>query len=123
MVLFYLDRIAPALLRQATYGTIKIGVYHTLKRAVISNPKGKFLFSHCHAFDSFLSFAAVSAVQPVGVVSFPCQACSLVSSVDTCLGMGKDGHGSCSWLLFFRSLKKQMKETVHELCFKTKNLS
>ncbi|KAK7486487.1 hypothetical protein BaRGS_00022288 [Batillaria attramentaria] len=30
--------IAPALLRQATYGTIKIGIYHTLKRAVISNP-------------------------------------------------------------------------------------
>ena len=53
MVLFFLDRIAPALLRQATYGTIKIGVYHTLKRAVISNPKGKFLFSHYHAFDSF----------------------------------------------------------------------
>lgn len=30
--------LGPALLRQATYGTIKIGIYHTLKRAVISNP-------------------------------------------------------------------------------------
>lgn len=30
--------LAPALLRQATYGTIKIGVYHTLKRALITDP-------------------------------------------------------------------------------------
>jgi len=30
--------LAPALLRQATYGTIKIGVYHTLKRALIKDP-------------------------------------------------------------------------------------
>jgi len=30
--------LAPAILRQATYGTIKIGVYHTLKRALISDP-------------------------------------------------------------------------------------
>jgi len=30
--------LAPALLRQATYGTIKIGVYHTLKRALIADP-------------------------------------------------------------------------------------
>ncbi|XP_025079624.1 kidney mitochondrial carrier protein 1-like isoform X2 [Pomacea canaliculata] len=35
--------IAPALLRQATYGTIKIGVYHTLKRAFISNPRDESL--------------------------------------------------------------------------------
>ncbi|XP_070173453.1 kidney mitochondrial carrier protein 1-like [Littorina saxatilis] len=35
--------IAPALLRQATYGTIKIGAYHTLKRAVISNPEDETL--------------------------------------------------------------------------------
>jgi len=31
--------LAPALLRQATYGTIKIGVYHTMKRALVSDPK------------------------------------------------------------------------------------
>ncbi|KJE89769.1 solute carrier family 25 [Capsaspora owczarzaki ATCC 30864] len=31
--------IKPALLRQATYGTIKIGVYQSLKKAVVSDPK------------------------------------------------------------------------------------
>lgn len=41
----YGNRIAPALLRQATYGTIKIGVYHTLKRAFISNPRGSISLS------------------------------------------------------------------------------
>lgn len=35
--------IAPALLRQATYGTIKIGIYHTLKRALVTNPKDETL--------------------------------------------------------------------------------
>ncbi len=34
--------LSPALLRQATYGTIKIGVYHTLKRAFFSDPSRKF---------------------------------------------------------------------------------
>lgn len=37
----FIFRIAPALLRQASYGTIKIGVYHTLKRAIVPNPEGK----------------------------------------------------------------------------------
>ncbi|KAK3094376.1 hypothetical protein FSP39_000954 [Pinctada imbricata] len=35
--------ISPALLRQATYGTIKIGVYHSLKRMVVENPKDEML--------------------------------------------------------------------------------
>ncbi|KAL8595989.1 hypothetical protein ACOMHN_018301 [Nucella lapillus] len=35
--------ISPALLRQATYGTLKIGVYHTLKRTFVSNPKDETL--------------------------------------------------------------------------------
>lgn len=35
--------IAPALLRQATYGTIKIGVYHTLKRALVPDPRDETL--------------------------------------------------------------------------------
>lgn len=35
--------IAPALLRQASYGTIKIGVYHTLKRAIVPNPEDETL--------------------------------------------------------------------------------
>ncbi|KAH9514639.1 hypothetical protein Btru_023162 [Bulinus truncatus] len=30
--------LAPALLRQATYGTIKIGVYHSLKRTLVTDP-------------------------------------------------------------------------------------
>ncbi|XP_035828679.1 kidney mitochondrial carrier protein 1 isoform X2 [Aplysia californica] len=35
--------LGPALLRQATYGTIKIGVYHTLKRSLISDPANETL--------------------------------------------------------------------------------
>uniref|UniRef100_A0A0B6Y7I0 Solute carrier family 25 member 7 n=1 Tax=Arion vulgaris TaxID=1028688 RepID=A0A0B6Y7I0_9EUPU len=35
--------IAPAILRQATYGTIKIGVYHTLKRTLITDPANETL--------------------------------------------------------------------------------
>ena len=40
-VLFDIFSLAPAVLRQATYGTIKIGVYHTLKRVVNKDAKGK----------------------------------------------------------------------------------
>uniref|UniRef100_A0A2C9LUN0 Uncharacterized protein n=1 Tax=Biomphalaria glabrata TaxID=6526 RepID=A0A2C9LUN0_BIOGL len=36
--IMYLFRLAPALLRQATYGTIKIGVYHSLKRTLVTDP-------------------------------------------------------------------------------------
>lgn len=32
--------VAPALLRQATYGTIKIGMYHGIKRIIVKDPKG-----------------------------------------------------------------------------------
>ncbi|XP_028401390.1 kidney mitochondrial carrier protein 1-like [Dendronephthya gigantea] len=31
--------VAPALLRQATYGTIKIGMYHGIKRIIVKDPK------------------------------------------------------------------------------------
>ncbi|CAB4017079.1 kidney mitochondrial carrier 1-like [Paramuricea clavata] len=33
------SNVAPALLRQATYGTIKIGMYHGMKRIIVKNPK------------------------------------------------------------------------------------
>lgn len=33
-------RISPALLRQASYGTIKIGTYNTLKRMFVAHPEG-----------------------------------------------------------------------------------
>lgn len=36
--------ISPAILRQATYGTIKIGVYQTLKSMVVENPQESTLF-------------------------------------------------------------------------------
>lgn len=35
--------LAPAVLRQATYGTIKIGLYHSLKRAICKDPKDETL--------------------------------------------------------------------------------
>ena len=37
----FLYSVAPALLRQATYGTIKIGMYHGIKRIIVKNPKGR----------------------------------------------------------------------------------
>lgn len=34
-------RIAPAMLRQASYGTIKIGTYQSLKRIFVERPEGE----------------------------------------------------------------------------------
>lgn len=34
-------RIAPALLRQASYGTIKIGIYQSLKRLFVDRMEGQ----------------------------------------------------------------------------------
>jgi len=34
-------RIAPAMLRQASYGTIKIGTYQSLKRMFVEHPEGE----------------------------------------------------------------------------------
>ncbi|XP_048744935.2 kidney mitochondrial carrier protein 1-like [Ostrea edulis] len=36
--------ISPAILRQATYGTIKIGIYHSLKKMLVENPDESTLF-------------------------------------------------------------------------------
>lgn len=38
--------IAPALLRQASYGTLKIGLYNYFKRVLVANPKDETLFSN-----------------------------------------------------------------------------
>lgn len=37
----WFDRIAPAMLRQASYGTIKIGTYQSLKRLFVERPEGE----------------------------------------------------------------------------------
>ena len=34
-----LPRIRPAILRQASYGTIKMGCYHTFKRLLVEDPR------------------------------------------------------------------------------------
>lgn len=39
---FVLGRIAPALLRQASYGTIKIGIYQSLKRLFVERLEGQY---------------------------------------------------------------------------------
>lgn len=36
--------MSPALLRQATYGSLKLGLYHALKRMLVKDPKGKQYF-------------------------------------------------------------------------------
>lgn len=48
-------RIAPAMLRQASYGTIKIGTYQSFKRLLVERPEGEshFLFislKHTHTY-------------------------------------------------------------------------
>lgn len=35
------SRLAPAMLRQASYGTIKIGTYQSLKRLLVDRPEGE----------------------------------------------------------------------------------
>ena len=37
----WFGRIAPAMLRQASYGTIKIGTYQSLKRFFVERPEGE----------------------------------------------------------------------------------
>ena len=44
VIISHLVRISPAILRQATYGTIKIGVYQTLKSMAVENPQGIYFF-------------------------------------------------------------------------------
>lgn len=41
----YFYRIAPAMLRQASYGTIKIGTYQSLKRTFVEHPEGEWVIS------------------------------------------------------------------------------
>lgn len=38
---FFFYRIAPAMLRQASYGTIKIGTYQSFKRLLVERPEGE----------------------------------------------------------------------------------
>lgn len=47
--LFVFSRIAPAMLRQASYGTIKIGTYQSFKRLLVDRPEGEFpqLWMNC----------------------------------------------------------------------------
>lgn len=40
-IMFMFYRLVPALLRQSAYGTIKIGVYYSLKGIIVPNPDGK----------------------------------------------------------------------------------
>lgn len=54
----WFGRIAPAMLRQASYGTIKIGTYQSLKRLFVERPEGErgILFSTCGQEVGCLSF-------------------------------------------------------------------
>ena len=39
----FFHRIRPAILRQASYGTIKMGCYHSFKRLLVENPENETL--------------------------------------------------------------------------------
>lgn len=58
-------RISPALLRQASYGTIKIGTYNSLKRLFVSRPEGERWLLLCPQ----VSFC-VCRTDPTGLVWF-----------------------------------------------------
>lgn len=57
-ILTWFCRIAPAMLRQASYGTIKIGTYQTFKRLLVDRPEGESHFillwsvTHTHPPDA-----------------------------------------------------------------------
>lgn len=63
ILLFFHYRIAPAVLRQATYGTIKFGIYYTLKQMLTKNPNEERLGINV--------FCAVTAgIQTIFFISF-----------------------------------------------------
>lgn len=40
-MVFFVCSISPAMLRQASYGTIKIGTYQSFKRLLVDRPEGE----------------------------------------------------------------------------------
>lgn len=70
--------IAPALLRQASYGTVKIGLYHYIKRTLRSNPREETIATNVVA--GVLSGAISSAVaNPTDVLKVRMQSGTIVS--------------------------------------------
>ncbi|XP_068686633.1 kidney mitochondrial carrier protein 1-like isoform X1 [Montipora foliosa] len=65
--------VAPALLRQATYGSLKLGFYHALKRRLVRNPKDETLFYNVIA--GMVAGAVASAIcNPTDVLKIRMQA-------------------------------------------------
>lgn len=65
--------IKPALLRQATYGTIKIGLYHGIKRLITKDPKDETLA--LNMFAGIIAGAVSSALcNPTDVLKVRLQA-------------------------------------------------
>eukprot|EP01137_Pigoraptor_chileana_P011509 Opistho-2@62487 len=69
--------IAPALLRQASYGTIKIGVYQSLKRLIVKDPKDETLLQNICA-GALAGIISSSIATPTDVVKVRMQAHSAV---------------------------------------------
>ncbi|XP_032236924.1 kidney mitochondrial carrier protein 1 isoform X2 [Nematostella vectensis] len=65
--------VSPALLRQATYGSLKLGIYHSLKRILVKDPKDETLF--VNGFCGVVAGALGSAVcNPTDVLKIRMQA-------------------------------------------------
>jgi solute carrier family 25 protein 14/30 len=65
----------PALLRQASYGTLKIGCYHSIKGVITPNPDKETLLTN--VFAGIISGAFASAVaNPTDVLKVRMQACT-----------------------------------------------
>jgi len=65
--------VAPALLRQATYGSLKLGFYHALKRRLVKNPKDETLY--CNVIAGVVAGAVASAIcNPTDVLKIRMQA-------------------------------------------------
>ncbi|KAK6195386.1 hypothetical protein SNE40_000830 [Patella caerulea] len=85
--------IAPALLRQATYGTIKIGAYHSLKRLFVADPKNETLAINvlCGVVAGVLSSTIAN---PTDVLKVRMQARGHTAATDSML---------CSFIKIYRS--------------------
>ena len=70
-----LHSVVPALLRQASYGTLKIGCYQSIKRAVTPDPRDERLLTNVLAGMVSGAFAAAVA-NPTDVLKVRMQAAS-----------------------------------------------
>lgn len=81
---FIFRRIRPALLRQASYGTLKIGCYHMFKRLTVENPEDETLLVNviCGVSAGILSSAVCTPTDVLKVNEVCTQSCVVRSRIN-----------------------------------------